>query len=57
MKSRTVQGWYRGQPLTPVAAPASERLTGHAPPAMMRSKESASGIPWDMPLLPERTES
>jgi len=24
---------------------------------MMRSKERASGIPWDMPLLPEWTES
>jgi hypothetical protein len=32
-------------------------LTGQTPPAMMRSKDSASGIPCDMPLLPDRTES
>lgn len=32
-------------------------LTGQTPPEMMRSNDRASGIPWDMPLLPEVIDS
>lgn len=32
-------------------------LTGQVPPEMIRSKERASGMPWDMPLEPDLTDS
>lgn len=35
----------------------SQELTGHVPPAMMRSKDRASGMPWLMQELLEVIDS
>lgn len=40
-----------------VLSGVEDGLTGQVPPEMMRSKERASGMPWDMPLEPDLTDS